>query len=43
VPLLKTLTASLSGRYDKYENVNASSDSKATWKLAWSSVPGIRC
>jgi len=33
VPLLKSLTASLSGRYDQYENVDAGSDSKATWKL----------
>jgi len=33
VPIFKPLTASLSGRYDSYENIDASSDSKATWKL----------
>jgi outer membrane receptor protein involved in Fe transport len=33
VPLFKMLTASLSGRYDTYENVDAGEDSKATWKL----------
>ena len=33
VPLLSTLTANLSTRFDKYENVNASDDSKATYKL----------
>jgi outer membrane receptor protein involved in Fe transport len=33
IPLFKQLTASLSGRYDHYENVDAGDDSKATWKL----------
>jgi len=33
VPIFKPLTASLSGRYDQYSNQDASSDSKATWKL----------
>ncbi len=33
VPLLKTLTASLSGRYDSYDNIDAGSDSKVTYKL----------
>ena len=33
VPLFKQLTASLSARYDSYENIDAGEDSKATWKL----------
>ena len=33
VPIFKQLTASVSGRYDAYENVDAGDDSKATWKL----------
>jgi outer membrane receptor protein involved in Fe transport len=33
VPLLKTLTANLSTRYDRYENIDAGSDSKVTYKL----------
>ncbi len=33
VPVFSTLTANLSGRYDKYENVGAGNDAKATWKL----------
>lgn len=33
IPVFTTLTANLSGRYDKYKNIDAGSDSKATWKL----------
>ena len=33
IPLLKTLTASVSGRYDSYKNIRAGSDAKATYKL----------
>lgn len=33
VPVFSTLTANLSGRWDKVENIDASSDAKATWKL----------
>ena len=33
VPVFKTLTASLSGRYDSYENIDAGDDAKSTWKL----------
>lgn len=33
IPVFSTLTANLSGRYDKYENIGAGDDAKATWKL----------
>ncbi len=33
VPILTTLTATMSGRYDKYKNIGAGDDAKATWKL----------
>ena len=33
VPLLTMLTATMSGRYDKYKNIGAGEDAKATWKL----------
>jgi outer membrane receptor protein involved in Fe transport len=33
VPVFKQLTASVSGRYDSYENIDAGDDAKATWKL----------
>ncbi len=33
VPLLQKLTANLAARYDSYRNVDAGSDSKATYKL----------
>lgn len=33
IPLLKSLTASVSGRYDSYKNIRAGSDAKATYKL----------
>ena len=33
VPLLKTLTASVSSRYDSYKNIRAGSDAKATYRL----------
>ena len=33
IPLLKTLTASVSGRYDSYKNIRAGSDAKATYKV----------
>ena len=33
IPLLKTLTASASGRYDSYKNIGAGSDARATYKL----------
>lgn len=33
VPVFSTLTAALSGRYDKYKNIDAGDDAKATWKL----------
>ena len=33
VPVFETLTASLSGRYDHYKNIDAGSDSKPTYKL----------
>jgi outer membrane receptor protein involved in Fe transport len=33
VPIFSTLTANLSGRYDKYKNIGAGDDAKATWKL----------
>ncbi|GAB3350229.1 TonB-dependent receptor plug domain-containing protein [Lysobacter tyrosinilyticus] len=33
VPLLKSLTANIAGRYDSYKNVHAGSDSKGTYKL----------
>jgi outer membrane receptor protein involved in Fe transport len=33
IPVFSTLTANLSGRYDKYENIDAGDDAKATWKL----------
>ena len=33
IPIFSTLTANLSGRYDKYKNIGAGSDAKATWKL----------
>jgi len=33
VPILESLSANVSGRYDDYENVNASSDSKFTYKV----------
>jgi outer membrane receptor protein involved in Fe transport len=33
IPLLKTLTASFATRYDSYENIDAGSDSKVTYKL----------
>ena len=33
VPIFNTLTANLSGRYDKYKNIGAGDDAKATWKL----------
>ncbi|MFL6593229.1 MAG: TonB-dependent receptor plug domain-containing protein [Luteimonas sp.] len=33
VPLLKQLTADISARYDAYQNVDAGSDSKPTYKL----------
>lgn len=33
VPLLSKLTANLSGRYDKYKNIDAGDDAKATYKL----------
>ncbi|WP_425500934.1 TonB-dependent receptor plug domain-containing protein [Pseudoxanthomonas gei] len=33
IPLLKTLTASLSGRYDSYKNIHAGSDAQGTYKV----------
>ncbi len=33
IPLLKSLTASVSGRYDSYKNIRAGSDAKATYKV----------
>ncbi|MEO8365285.1 MAG: TonB-dependent receptor [Pseudoxanthomonas sp.] len=33
IPLLKSLTANLSGRYDSYKNIDAGSDSKVTYKI----------
>ncbi|MEO8160773.1 MAG: TonB-dependent receptor, partial [Arenimonas sp.] len=33
VPLFTMLTASVSGRYDTYKNIDAGDDAKATWKL----------
>jgi outer membrane receptor protein involved in Fe transport len=33
VPLLSKLTANISGRYDKYKNIDAGDDAKATYKL----------
>jgi outer membrane receptor protein involved in Fe transport len=33
VPLLSKLTANLSGRYDKYKNIDAGNDAKATYKV----------
>jgi len=33
IPLLKTLTANLSTRYDKYKNIDAGDDARATYKL----------
>ena len=33
VPIFSQLTANLSGRYDSYQNIDAGSDAKATWKL----------
>ncbi|MEP6633128.1 MAG: TonB-dependent receptor [Luteimonas sp.] len=33
VPLFKKLTADISARYDAYQNIHASSDSKVTYKL----------
>jgi outer membrane receptor protein involved in Fe transport len=33
VPIFSALTANLSGRYDKYENIGAGDDAKATYKL----------
>jgi len=43
VPLLKSFTANLAGRYDAYKNVHASSDSKATYKLGleWRPVDSL--
>lgn len=33
VPVFSTLTANISGRFDKYRNIDAGGDSKATYKL----------
>lgn len=33
IPVLASLVTTVSGRYDKYENVGAGDDAKATWKL----------
>jgi outer membrane receptor protein involved in Fe transport len=33
VPVLASLITTLSGRYDKYKNIGAGDDAKATWKL----------
>lgn len=33
IPLLKTLTANVSGRYDSYKNIRAGSDARATYKV----------
>ena len=42
VPLLETLTADIAARYDAYQNVDAGSDSKPTFKLGLEFRPSER-